>query len=144
MQLRQRPDLAARQGTIPRMRPGAIFLLALLCAWTTATARGSAAQPLSPQTVRYWTAVASCETGAGGPPKWDWGSKHRPGEGTVFEGGLGFSATVWQSWAGELGLLKLYPDAFDAPALVQMRVAEYGWRAHNARWGCTGGGIARR
>ena len=81
--------------------------------------------------------VGSCETGAGGPPKWDWGSKHRPGEGTLYQGGLGFSATVWQIWASELGLLKLYPHAFDAPPLVQIRVAVYGAKTHGARWGCS-------
>ena len=76
-------------------------------------------QPLSPQAIKYWTAVASCETGSGGAPKWDWGSKHRPGEGALFEGGLGISAQMWQVWAGELGLLKQYPHAYVAPAIVR-------------------------
>src|SRR6516162_5644796 len=39
-----------------------------------ASAHAGATQPLSPNLVRYWTAVAACETGGGGPPKWDWGS----------------------------------------------------------------------
>ncbi len=124
--------------TIPSMRPGAILLVALLFAAAAGTVKAGVSQPLSRQTVRYWTAVARCETGAGGPPKWDWGSRHRPGEGTLYEGGLGFSATVWQIWAGELGLLDLYPHAFDAPSLVQIRVAQYGRTAHHARWGCSG------
>jgi len=128
------PDI----GTIPRVRRGAILLVLLISVWAAATAQASASQPLSAQTIRYWTAVASCETGSGGPPKWDWGSKHRPGEGTLFEGGVGFSATVWQIWAGELGLLNRYPHAYEAPALVQMRVAEYGRTVHNAQWGCGG------
>lgn len=125
-------------GTILRVRRSAILLVLLISAWPAGTVHASASQPLSAQTVRYWTAVASCETGSGGPPKWDWGSKHRPGEGTLFEGGVGFSATVWQIWAGELGLLKRYPHAYEAPALIQMRVAEYGRTVHNAQWGCGG------
>jgi hypothetical protein len=121
------------------MRLGAILLVTLAFGWTAGAVRASASQPLSPQTVRYWTAVASCETGGGGPPKWDWGSKHRPGEGTLYEGGLGFSATAWQIWAGELGLLSRYPHAFNAPALVQIGVAQYGRKVHNGYWGCSGG-----
>lgn len=112
--------------------------LALVAALATAAACAAAsAQPLSPQSVRYWIAVASCETGGGGAPKWDWGAKRRPGEGALFEGGLGISAQMWQLWAGELGLLKLYPHAYVAPALVQMRVADYGAKTHGARWGCS-------
>jgi hypothetical protein len=82
-------------------------------------ARGGAGQPLTPGLVRYWTAVAKCETGSGGPPKWDWGSKRRPGEGTLYEGGVGFSAAMWRLWAGELGLL-----------------AQYGATVYKAQWGC--------
>jgi hypothetical protein len=121
------------------MRLGAILAAALALAWSAGTAHaGAPQQQLTPQIIRYWTAVGSCETGAGGPPKWDWGSKHRPGEGTLFEGGLGFSTTVWQNWARELGLLERYPHAFDAPPLVQMRVAQYGLTVHHAHWGCSG------
>jgi hypothetical protein len=113
--------------------------LAVVAATTLATAPAAYAgstQPLSPQAIKYWTAVASCETGSGGAPKWDWGSKHRPGEGALFEGGLGISAEMWQVWADELGLLKRYPHAYLAPALVQIRVAVYGVTAHGARWSC--------
>lgn len=91
---------------------------------------------LTPELIRYWTAVAKCETGGGGAPKWDWGSKHRPNEGAFYEGGVGFSTPMWKLWAGELGLLTLYPDAFDAPARVQMTVAQYGATVHKAQWGC--------
>jgi hypothetical protein len=117
----------------------AVPVVAIL-AWAVAAgiANAGASQPLSSQTIRYWTAVATCETGSGGSPKWDWGSKRRPGEGTAFEGGLGFSTLVWQLWAGELGLLSQYPHAYDAPPLVQMRVAEYGAKTHHAQWGCKG------
>jgi hypothetical protein len=114
----------------------AVIIAAAL--FTAAAARAGSMQPVSSQAIKYWMAVASCETGAGGPPKWDWGSKHRPGEGTLFEGGLGISAQMWQAWAGELGLLKRYPHAYLAPELVQIRVAVYGATAHGARWGCTG------
>jgi hypothetical protein len=101
-------------------------------------AQAAQTEPLTPQLVRYWTAVAACETGSGGPPKWDWGSKHRPGEGTLYEGGLDISTQMWTLWAGKLGLLARYPFAFDAPPLVQMQVAQYGVTASHAVWGCKG------
>jgi hypothetical protein len=120
------------------VRPFTNAALALGLATILVPAGTGAAQPLTPKQVRYWTAVAACETGSGGPPKWDWGTKHRPGEGTLYQGGLGISALMWHEWAGELGLLSKYPDAFDAPALVQMEVAQYGVTVHHAIWGCKG------
>jgi hypothetical protein len=54
----------------------------------------------------------------------------------VYEGRLGFAVVAWRVWAGELGLLKLYPHAYDAPALVQIKVADYGLKTHNGYWGC--------
>jgi hypothetical protein len=110
----------------------------LALAATNAGASAGGTQPLTAKDVRYWTAVAACETGGGGPPKWDWGSKHRPGEGTLFQGGLGISALMWKTWGGELGLLAQYPHAYEAPPLVQMQVADYGVRVHHATWGCKG------
>ncbi len=110
---------------------------ALLVACVPGSARAAVTPPpLTPALISYWTAVAKCETGGGGPPKWDWGSRSRPNEGTLYEGGVGFSTPMWKLWAGELGLLPLYPDAFDAPARVQMTVAQYGATVHKARWGC--------
>ena len=111
---------------------------AILGLASAAAAHAGSLQPLSAKAVRHWTSVAACETGGGGPPKWDWGSKHRPGEGTVFEGGVGFSAQMWKVWAGELGILTQFPHAYDAPPLVQMQVAEYGVRTDHATWGCKG------
>jgi hypothetical protein len=105
---------------------------------TAAAAHGAGLPTLSPKTVHYWTAVAACETGSGGPPKWDWGSKHRPSEGSLFEGGVGFSWLMWKVWAGELGIYDQYPHAYDAPPLVQMEVAQYGVKVHHATWGCKG------
>jgi hypothetical protein len=105
-----------------------------------AAALAAGAPHLTPNEVHYWTTVGACETGAGGPPKWDWGTKHRPGEGTLYQGGLGISALMWTEWAGELGLLTRYPDAYDAPSLVQMEVAQYGVSTHHAVWGCKGSG----
>lgn len=113
-----------------------LAILGLIVAVAAAHAGGL--QPLGAKTARHWTAVAVCETGSGGAPKWDWGSKHRPGEGAVFEGGLGISAFMWKVWAGELGLLTQYPHAYDAPPLVQMQVAQYGVTTHHAAWGCKG------
>jgi hypothetical protein len=91
---------------------------------------------LNAKAVRHWTAVAACETGGGGPPKWNWGSKNRPGEGALFEGGVGFSAYMWKVWAGQIGILARYPHAYDAPPLVQMQVAEYGVETDQVTWGC--------
>jgi hypothetical protein len=105
---------------------------------SVAPAHAAGAQPLTQKEVRYWTAVAACETGGGGTPKWDWGTKHRPGEGTLYQGGLGISALMWTEWGGELGLLARYPNAFDAPPRVQMEVAQYGVSVHHAVWGCKG------
>jgi hypothetical protein len=122
---------------LPAWRIGAILgTAAVFAASTPGFARGGATQPLSPSVVRYWTAVAKCETGSGGPPKWDWGAKHRPNEGTLFEGGVGFSALMWKVWAGELNLLVRYPHAYSAPPLVQIAVAQYGATVHKAQWGC--------
>ena len=122
--------------SLTKLRTHAVVVLLIGTGATAVAASADTTQPLSPQLIRYWTAIGSCETGSGGPPKWDWGSKHRPGEGALFQGGLGIASTMWQLWAGELGLLKLYPHAYDAPPLVQMRVAQYGV-AHGARWGCS-------
>jgi hypothetical protein len=110
----------------------------LTLAASDGAALAAGTQPLSARTVRHWTAVAACETGGGGPPKWDWGSKHRPGEGALYQGGLGISMLMWKVWAGELGLLERYPHAYDAPPLVQIQVADYGVRTHDATWGCKG------
>ena len=114
------------------------YLAAVATLGLCAGAHAATAPTLTPQLVRHWTAVGSCETGSGGPPKWDWGSKHRPGEGALFEGGLGISALMWKLWAGQLGLLVQYPHAYDAPPLVQMRVAQFGVQTSNAKWGCKG------
>ncbi len=120
-----------------RWRPAALGTAAVLVACVAGVARAAVTPPaLTPALISYWTAVAKCETGAGGSPKWDWGSRHRANEGTLYEGGVGFSTAMWKLWAGELGLLELYPDAFDAPARVQMTVAQYGATVHKARWGC--------
>ena len=121
-----------------RHRRLAVQAAAILGLASTAAAHAAGLQPLSAKVVAHWTAVAACETGGGGPPKWDWGSKHRPGEGTLFEGGVGFSAYMWKVWAGELGILKRYPHAYDAPPFVQMQVAEYGVETDHVTWGCKG------
>jgi hypothetical protein len=121
-----------------RHRRLALQAAAILGLASAAAAHAGGLPALSAKAVQHWTAVAACETGSGGPPKWDWGSKHRPGEGTVFEGGVGFSAYMWKVWAGQLGILTKYPHAYDAPPLVQMQVAEYGYRTDHAAWGCKG------
>jgi hypothetical protein len=82
---------------------------------------------LSRSTVAYWRGIARCETGA-----------HWRGLGPVYQGGLGIYWATWDWWARELGLERRYPDAGDAPALVQIRVADYGYRVHGGYWGCQG------
>jgi hypothetical protein len=60
----------------------------------------------------------------------------RVGTGALsIEGGVGFFSSTWRLWAGDLGLLPLYPHAYLAPPGVQVRVAEYGF-ARGGYWGC--------
>jgi hypothetical protein len=80
---------------------------------------------LSASTIAFWDGVAKCETGS----SWR-------GLGSTYQGGLGIYSRTWDWWAGELGLDRRYPDAGDAPRLVQIRVADYGRRVHNGGWGC--------
>lgn len=106
------------------------LLAAITCA--AAVTAAAAAKPLTPDRIRFWDAVAACETGG----RWDWGARHRPGEGRTYQGGVGFYWGTWRWWASELGLLGMYPAAFLAPRLIQMRVAEHGLTKHRGYWGC--------
>ena len=78
---------------------------------------------------RFWRSLAQCETGG----RWDWGARHRPGEGHTFEGGLGFYYGTWTMWREQLGVS--YVHAWQAPPAVQVRVAAWGL-AHGGYWGC--------
>lgn len=92
---------------------------------------------LNSPTTRFWKSVAQCETGGVlGYPLWDWGKFQRPKEGDTYEGAVGFLNTTWDDWAAELNLLNRFPAAYDAPMLVQIRVAEHGLRVHRGYWGC--------
>jgi len=97
----------------------AVVLVALL----VQTARALGALPAA--TVAYWDRVARCETGG------NWRM-----HGSVYSGGLGFANSTWSWWASELGLLDRYPSADRAPRLVQIRVAEMGYRQYRGHWGC--------
>lgn len=79
----------------------------------------------------FWAALAQCETSS----RWDWGAFHRPGEGHLYEGGLGFATSTWRLWAGAVGVLRRYPHAYVAPPLVQVKVGRYGLAQHGY-WGC--------
>lgn len=79
----------------------------------------------------FWAALAKCETGG----LWDWGSKRRPHEGHLYEGGVGFYWASWRLWAAAVGVLGRYPHAYMAPPMVQVRVGRYGL-ARGGRWGC--------
>lgn len=88
----------------------------------------------------FWWDVGTCETGhigepGDGAPRFDWGARRRHLEGSRFEGFVGFAASTWRLWAGELGLLGRYPHAYEAPPLVQQRVARYGLSV-GGYWGC--------
>lgn len=71
-----------------------------------------------------WYAVARCETGS------NW---HM--HGSSYSGGLGIYNPTWRWWARELGYSR-YATAGDAPASVQITVAQYGYSHHNGYWGC--------
>lgn len=85
----------------------------------------SGARALTPQQVKYWTAIAACETGG------NWAMS-----GSTYEGGVGFAVTTYRWWARELGYLARYPHAYMAPRLVQMQIAQYGLERYNGYWGC--------
>lgn len=90
-----------------------------------------------------WGALADCESGEWdrhGDPipnsrRWDYGAPgafERPGY--AFDGGLNFAASTWSWVAGDLGYLEAYPYAYEAPATVQVEVAQetqrrQGWGA---------------
>lgn len=82
---------------------------------------------LKPNVVAYWMGpLHHCEQ----PDSWSH-LQYRE-----YKGGLGISNGAWNWWAGELGLLRRYPTAGHAPPLVQVRVADYGWRRYRGNWGC--------
>jgi hypothetical protein len=83
---------------------------------------------------RFWQRVAHCETDS----RWDWGkyahsTARRPGEGSTFEGGLGFYAGTWTMWRRQVHVR--YEHAWQAPPLVQAMVASWGLE-HGGYWGC--------
>ena len=90
-----------------------------------ATAKATIAK-LNPATVAYWNRMHNCEQ----PDSWSH-LYYRE-----YKGGLGISNGAWNWWAGELGLLRRYPTAGHAPPIVQIRVADFGWRKYRGNWGC--------
>ncbi len=108
-----------------------LVLLAYLLAIGAATAK---AQPRQPPA--FWVRDAICETGWN-PPDWRYGAPGHHGDGSGYEGGIGFAPSTWRWWAGVLGHLHRYPHAYLAPAWVQAAVAQYGLD-HYGRWGCVG------
>ena len=79
---------------------------------------------LTPDRVAFWQRIAQCETHG------NWRM-----HGSVYSGGVGFANSTWTWWARELGLGR-YRYADWAPALTQMRVAEYGLTRYRGYWGC--------
>lgn len=100
-------------------------LIALVVVVSLVLVAAASARTLTPQQVKYWTAIAACETGG------NWAMS-----GSTYEGGVGFYVGTWRWWASELGLLGRYPHAYMAPRLVQMQVAQMGLERHNGYWGC--------
>lgn len=96
---------------------------------------------LPQSTIAYWKKIGACETGhiglpSDGPARWDWGSKNRRSEGRTYQGGVGFYHGTWDWWAKELKIHSRYPEAYKAPMLIQIMVADYGWKKHRGYWGC--------
>lgn len=94
-------------------------------------APSNAARPAPPKpphfsgpVLRFWDGVARCEEGG------NWRFK-----GSVYSGALGFANSTWSLWAGDLGLTRWYPNAGDAPRLVQIWVADWGYRVKRGYWG---------
>jgi hypothetical protein len=90
--------------------------------------------PASARVSAFWRQLAHCETGG----RWNWGRyahspARRPGEGSTFEGGLGFYYGTWTMWRKHVGVRYLH--AWQAPPAVQVRVAAWGL-AHGGYWGC--------
>lgn len=79
----------------------------------------------------FWDRVQHCEE-----PTTGWSTR-----GSTYSGGVGFYNSTWSYWAGKLGLARRYPNASDAPRLVQITVAEYGYQ-HRGYWGCIAQGAA--
>jgi hypothetical protein len=118
-----------------KLHMGALFLITVILAILAImlTQEGDAKVPAA--RVAAWTATAVCESGSD-PPGWRDG-----GPGWTWSGGLRMARSTWRWWAGELRIgkrtiLSLYPLPEDAPALVQIRVADYGNRVHGGYWGC--------
>lgn len=109
--------------------------LTILLALIIAAAAYARPAKLSPRVIGFWQRVANCETGG----NWRWGAQFRS---PIYEGGVGFAVTTWRAWAGELRLTGRYPHAYLAPRLVQIRVADYGYRVHRGYWGCIANGGA--
>jgi len=94
----------------------------------------------------HWLELADCETGdwldggaafVDGSARWDWakpGTDLPPWGTDLHHGGLQFAPSTWDWVAGDLGLLEVFPHAFDAPPAVQIYVAaevqaRQGWGA---------------
>lgn len=88
------------------------------------TAQAAQSPTMTHPLIVFWTRVQGCEEGVTG-----WSTR-----GSRYEGGVGFAVTTWAEWSRELGLSGRYPHAYMAPPLVQMAVAEYGWR-NGGYWG---------
>lgn len=102
----------------------------VLAAFTLHT--GTAHAALSKRVVAFWQKVQRCEE-----PITGWSTR-----GSTYSGGVGFYNATWSKWATELGLGARYPNAADAPMLVQIRVADYGYRVHHGYWGTIADGCS--
>ena len=105
-----------------------------MCGLLCAPCARAATPPPNPVIPAIWQADAICETGRN-PPIWDYGKRGRAGYGGSYEGGIAFAASTWHAWHRFVPAARRYDHAYDAPADVQWRVAQYGLD-HYGRWGC--------
>ena len=113
----------------------ALIFVVLLCVFAAparAAEKALRVQQIAVRVAPFWQSLAKCETNG----RWNWGRFHRPGEGTTYQGGLGFYAGTWTEWSRALGVP--FAHAWQAPAPLQVRVAAFGL-AHGGYWGCLRG-----
>lgn len=80
-----------------------------------------------------WVAIASCETGRGGPPEWDYNPATATWGSRIYYGGLQFARSTWDHYAP---LVLASPPAFaylaspgDQIAVARRVQAVHGWGA---------------
>ena len=116
------------KGTVKFLRAKLILVVYLTClVVATGADFGALGSRMRRFRAPFWDSVARCETGG----NWRICAARR----------IRAARRVLQRHLGNvgargLGLQGRYPNAADAPRLVQIRVADYGYRVHHGYWGC--------